>query len=77
MIRAVHDGDSRVRVAKMLAEGQPAKARAQHDDLNWLVSIHALNLRQQRANAIVRKQYSPPRTQAFAKFLLHSAPGFE
>ena len=55
MIGAVNDCDAGVRMVKALAERQPAKSGAQHDDVNLFVPTHALNLNQPKNMAMGRK----------------------
>ena len=56
MVSAVNERDARVGMTKFFAERQAAKARAKHDDVKLLASLHADNLSQIAENAIAGLQ---------------------
>ena len=42
MIRAIHQREARTRQVKPLAKRQPAKPRAEHNDVNWFAGFHCV-----------------------------------
>jgi hypothetical protein len=54
MVRAVHDGNARVRPVKMFAEFQAAKTRSENNDMLSIRVRHERNFSESKKNAIGR-----------------------